>query len=286
MRLEAAYISICSQYKILMSSPDFYRNVRAYDIAFGDRDFSDECNFLEWCLIHHGDIHASRLEQQKSILELACGPARHAREFGCRGWKAIGLDMSTDMLGYAATCARRENTTLETLCADMCDYVLNEPVALTVNMMESLSHLLTNHQIVTHLLTVSRNLLPGGVYVIEMAHPAGLWRDSLPNMWTYAEDDMEVDIVFGLEDDPYDWITQQWTVTTRLTIRENGRPERNIEEHNNHRWYQPQELAALIDLAGTYESVWWYGDLVVPPPALGNSDESQRMIIVLRNKTV
>jgi SAM-dependent methyltransferase len=268
-----------------MSSPDFYRNARAYDIAFGDRDFTAECDFLEWCLNHHGNTPSYVSGQARSFLELACGPARHAREFGRRGWQVFGLDMSTDMLKYAAGGAQQENVALQTLCADMCDYWLVQPVALAANMMESLSHLLTNQQVVNHFQAVGRNLLPGGIYVIEMAHPSVLWRDSLPNMWTSSNDGTEVDIVFGLQDDPYDWITQQWSVTTRLTIRERAQPERTVEEHNNHRWYQAQELAALIELSGAFDQVWWYGDLVTPPPPLDDSEDAKSMVVVLRSKS-
>ncbi len=260
-----------------MSTPDFYRNVRAYDIAFGDRDFHAECDFLNWCLLAHGDCHG-----EPSFLELACGPARHAREFARRGWHSIGLDMSADMLEYAARGAEQEQVKLETRCADMCNFTLPEPVCLVANMMESLTHLLTNDQVVAHLRAVARSLRAGGVYVIEMAHPAGIWRDNLPNRWSASAEDMQVDIVFGLREDPYDWITQQWTVTTQLTIREPGQPERFVEERNNHRWYQPQELAALIALSGAFSQVWWYGDMLVPPPALDNSESSNRMIVVLR----
>ncbi|MCL4506486.1 MAG: class I SAM-dependent methyltransferase [Chloroflexi bacterium] len=261
-----------------MSSPDFYRNAHAYDIAFGDRDFSTECDFLAWCMKTHGQCTA-----QPVFLEVACGPARHAREFARRGWRSVGLDMSTDMLTYATQAAAKEQVMLETVCADMCEFTLAEPVCLAANMMESLTHLVTNDQVVAHLRAIARNVTPGGIYVIEMAHPEGLWRDNLPNKWTACENGAEVDIVFGLQDDPYDWITQQWTVTTQLTIREPGQPVRFVEEHNNHRWYQAQELAALIDLSAAFSQVWWYGDMLVPPPALDNSDAANRMIVVLRN---
>jgi SAM-dependent methyltransferase len=267
-----------------MSSPEFYRNARAYDIAFGDRDFVDECNFLEWCLAHHSSLNA-----QHSFLELACGPARHAREFARRGWRAVGLDLSPDMLDYACKGAKRDGVFLETVAANMDDFDLNQPVALAANLMESLSHLVTNEQVVSHLRAVSRNLWPGGVFVIDMAHPSTIWRDSLPNYWLSRSTDTpyfrdepftEVDILFGAADDPYDWITQQWLVTTRLTIREEGQPERVIEHQHPHRWYQVQELKALIDLSGAFSQVWWYGDMLTPAPPL--NDESERMIVVLR----
>jgi SAM-dependent methyltransferase len=268
-----------------VTSPEFYANARAYDIAFSDRDFVEECNFLEWCLQTHGRVAGSAAA---SFLELACGPARHAREFARRGWCAVALDLSPDMLDYACQGAKRDGVFLETVAADMADFALERPVALAANLMESLSHLVTNAQVVSHLRSVSRNLLPGGVFVIEMAHPSTIWRDSLPNTWLSRSTDApyfadepytEVDVLFGAADDPYDWITQQWLVTARLTIREAGQPERVVEHRHPHRWYQAQELKALIDLSEAFSEVWWYGDMLIPPPPLDN--DSERMMIVL-----
>lgn len=275
-----------------MSSPEFYRNARAYDIAFGDRDFADECNFLEWCLNRHdGSSIPQRLSvvNRQSFLELACGPARHAREFAKRGWRAVGLDLLPDMLDYACEGAKGDGVFIETIAADMTDFTLDQPVALAANLMESLSHLVTNEQVVAHLRAVSRNLLPGGVFVIEMAHPSTLWRDNLPNTWRARSTDMayfrddpytEIDVLFGAADDPYDWITQQWQVTARLTIREASQPERIVEHQHPHRWYQAQELKALIDLSGAFSRVLWYGDMLRPAPVLDN--DSERMLVVLR----
>ena len=265
-----------------MSTPDFYRHALAYDIAFGDRDFARECDFLAWCLHEHGKLEYTG-KHEPSFIELACGPAQHAREFALREWRSIGLDMSADMLNYARDRSLQQSVNLETVCADMCDFRLAQPVALAANMMESITHLVTNDQVVKHLRAVARNLLPGGIYVIEMAHPSAIWRDCLPNMWSSKRDGIVVDFLFGLEDDPYDWITQQWTVTARLTISEAGLPQRVYEEHNNHRWYLPQEFSALVDLAGVFESWWWYGDMRLPPPALENDQDAERMIFVLRS---
>jgi SAM-dependent methyltransferase len=301
-----------------MSSPEFYANARAYDIAFGDRDFADECNFLEYCLDNFGltidspiplpvpgigtgivgDLRLpdnpnrqSKIENRKSFLELAAGPARHAREFARRGWRAVALDLSADMLEYAGEGAQADGVQIELVQADMTDFTLDQPVALAANLMESLSHLVTNEQVVNHFRAVSRNLLPGGVFVIEMAHPDSIWRDSLPNTWVSRSTDSdifrntpytEVDVLFGAADDQFDWISQQWLVTTRLRIRDEGQPERVVEHHYPHRWYLAQELKALIDLSGAFSQVWWFGNMLVPPPPLDGSPDSDRMIVVLR----
>jgi len=267
----------------LMSTPEFYAEAQAYDIAFGDRDFVDECNFLEYCLREFGGVHADQVSPAPSFLEPAAGPARHAREFARRGWRAVALDLSMDMLNYAQTGANEEGVELELVCADMTDFKLKQPVALAANLMESLSHLVTNEQVVAHLRAVAANLLPGGIFVIEMAHPSTIWRDNLPNSWvSEAPDGTSIEILFGAADDPYDWITQQWTVTTRLRINNPGQPERVVESHNQHRWYLAQELRALIDLSGAFSQTRFFGNMVVPVPPLDDSANSDRMIVVLR----
>ena len=102
-----------------MTSAQFYANALAYDIAFSDRDFPDECHFLEWCLQHCGAAPAT---QARSFLEVAAGPARHAREFARRGWRSVALDLSAEMLHYAKQGAQREGVAIELAQADMADF--------------------------------------------------------------------------------------------------------------------------------------------------------------------
>jgi SAM-dependent methyltransferase len=218
-----------------------------------------------------------------SFLELAAGPARHTREFARRGWRSVAVDLSSDMLKYAQQGAIAEGVKIETVCADMTDFTLEHPVTLAANLLESLCHLTTNEQVVDHLRAVSRNLLPGGIFVIQSAHPRDIWHDALGHFWTSKQDDgTEIDTLFGAKDDPYDWISQQWTITARMDIRKPGRPPRVVETHSNLRWYLPQELRALIDLSQAFSRTLWFGSMVVPPPPLDSGPKSEEMIVVLR----
>jgi len=67
-----------------------------------------------------------------------------------------------------------------------------------------------------------------------------------------------------------------------LLVREEDKPARTIAQRWPLRWYQAQELRALIELSGAFSQTWWYGDMLIPPPPLDNSDAAQRMIVVLR----
>ena len=83
-----------------MLAKDFYKNARAYDIAFSDRDFEYETKFLKWCLKNHAKVD-NKKSSKKSFLEMACGPAQHARLFAKGGWRSIALDLSPEMIEYA-----------------------------------------------------------------------------------------------------------------------------------------------------------------------------------------
>ena len=263
---------------------EFYKNARAYDIAFQDREFDTECNFLEWALKKHGKIK-SKKSDKKSFIELACGPGRHAREMAKRGWKSSALDLSKEMVEFAAAEAEKEGLKITAIEADMTKFKLKKPVLLACTLMESISHLVTNEQMVSHLKSVSKNLVSGGIYVIEMTHPMFYFPDDEPNTWVCKEGDTRVEITFGLPTDTFDSVTQQWQVTTRMKVKEGKEPERVDEIHSPIRWYLAQEMKALIDLSGAFDKYWFYGSLYsIPGKELDDSEDSDAMVIVLRKK--
>ena len=64
-----------------------------------------------------------------SVLELAAGPAEHARELARRGLRATALDWSAAMCGYAAGQAKAAGVPLDVVEADMRDFRVAAPTA-------------------------------------------------------------------------------------------------------------------------------------------------------------
>lgn len=265
-----------------MESNNFYRNARAYDIAFSDRDFDVECDFIEWCLKHYSEIDKRR--KKFSFLELGSGPSRHAREFAGRGWKSYALDLSKEMLDFAAEEAEREGVLIETVHADMSNFKLKEKVDVAATLMESISHLTTNEQMISHFKSVAKALKPGGIYIIEATHPQFFFPDNEPNVWTSRKGKTKVEITFGLPTDKYNSVTQVWDVTTRMIIREKGEEYRS-ETTTPLRWYLAREIKALIELSKAFEKHWMFGSMYfIPPKPLDESEDSDSMVIVLKKK--
>lgn len=276
--------TVCIYSREGMINQEFYRNARAYDIAFSDREFDVECDFLEYAAEKFGKFNLNGLGN-KSFAELGCGPGRHAREMARRGWKSTALDISQDMIEFAVGEAQKKNLHIEPVVADMCDYTLSEPVSLTATLMESISHLVTNEQMVSHFQSVARNTVPGGIYVIEATHPLFFFPDNEPNTWVSRRGKTRVEITFGLPTDEYDSVKQQWMVTSRLKIRENGNTEVVVENHYPIRWWLAQEMLALIELADVFDKYWFYGSMyTIPPVGLDDSEDSDAMVIILRVK--
>ncbi|PKL88455.1 MAG: hypothetical protein CVV23_10225 [Ignavibacteriae bacterium HGW-Ignavibacteriae-2] len=260
---------------------EFYAHARAYDIAFSDRDFKRECDFLEWCLTKHGNINNA----DKSFIELAAGPGKHAREFASRGWYSAALDLSPEMVAYAAIEARKENLNIKTINEDMSKFVSRKKYALAGTLMESISHLTTNEQMISHFKSISKSLMPGGIYVIEATHPRYYFPDDEPNQWTSKEGNNKVEITFGTPSDSYDSITQTWDITTRMKMWENDSLILNTEEISRVRWYLFQEMQMLIELSGVFDKYWVYGSMFfLPPKEFDNTEDSDAMVLVMRTK--
>ncbi len=263
-------------------SKEFYRNAKAYDIAFLDRDFDVECDFMEWCLNKYGKVKDSKLKKKK-FLEIACGPARHAREFAKRGWKSYALDLSEEMVEYALHGARKDEVKIEGRVGDMVDFKLDKKVTVAANLMESIAHITTNDDMVKHFKSVAKNLTEGGLYIIEGTHPQFFFPDKEPNSWEAEEKDFWVEITFGQPSDSYNSLTQTWLSTTKLKIKNGNSPVIESESTSEVRWYLLQEMKLLIEKAGVFDKVWFFGSLYYTPPIkLDESEESDSMVIVLR----
>ena len=267
-----------------MKNNNFYQNAKAYDIAFNDREFDTECDFLEWCLKNHAKVKKTKLAK-KRFLELGSGPSRHAIEMARRGWNAAALDLSKPMLDYASDLAETEGVKIKTINADMTNFKLDKKVILSATLMESISHLITNEQILSHFKSVADNTVPGGIYVIEASHPMFFFPDKEANKWTTEENGYLVEVTFGEPNDKYNSVTQQWEMTNKIKFYKNDKLIYSDETKNKLRWYLAEELKALIELSGVFDKYWFYGSLYfTPPKPLDESEDSDAMIIVLRVK--
>src|SRR6185437_2679519 len=104
--------------------------------------------------------------EARDVLELAAGPAEHAREFARRGVAATALDLSPAMCAYARE--RGKGLPLEVVQADMRAFALGRRFDLVITMLDSTAHLMTLDDLVAYLGRVRDHIAGGGLAVIEM----------------------------------------------------------------------------------------------------------------------
>lgn len=247
-----------------------YETPWAYELACAFRDVPVEVDaLLGWCG-----------RTPRDVLELAAGPAEHAREFARRGVPATALDLSPQMCAYAAEQAKLAGVELEVVHADMTGFALERRFDLVITMLDSTAHLMTLDALVAHLRGVAAHLAPGGSYVLEMSHPVDRLTSepSVGTSWTEERDGTRAQVRWGEPSDRLDPVTQIVEEHVSITVTRGGRTQ-VIRGVVPYRFWTATELTAAVRLAGGLEIAARYGDFT----GIGLADPGAwRMINVLR----
>ncbi|MCA9528146.1 MAG: class I SAM-dependent methyltransferase [Myxococcales bacterium] len=259
-----------------METQSVYDMPAVYDIAFGYRDIPREVEvILDWVSRIPGTPAPRR------ALELAAGPARHAIELARLGVEVCTLDRSPAMCDYARELAAAAGVEVAVGLGDMQAFQLPAPVDLAIAMLDSVGHLLDLDALVDHLAQVRAALNPGGVYVLEMAHPGDFMtaRPRTVTRWVQRRGATEVRIAWGAEGDRFDPTSQTGLATVLMRITD-GRGIRTLVDHVTYRRWTATEVEAAARLAGL-TSVAWFGALDADT-SFSNDSNAWRMIPILQ----
>lgn len=251
-----------------------YQMAAYYDIAL-KRDVSGEVAFLADLFQH---LNGRPLA---SLLETACGPAYHSREACRRGIQATALDLRPEMIAFAREQAAAEGAEIDFMVGDMCRFQLAQPVDMVIAMFDALDCLSDNQALVDHFRCVAANLNPGGLYLIDLAHPREI---SLNYYGDYryhgVRGGTEVDIRWAVRPPLLDLPNGTYQTDVEMSVTENG-ATRLLQDSARERIFYPQEIQLLAMLAGTLRPAAWFGgyDLGIP---LDMSPAATRMIAVLQ----
>src|SRR5450756_51658 len=185
-----------------------YDEPELYQLACAYRDVPTEAAaLLAWCATHYQGTGTGTVG---SVLELAAGPAEHARELARRGLRATALDRSPAMCAYAAAQAQVAGLDLDVVEADMRDFKSGARFDLAITMLNSVCHLFTLDDLVPHLTAVAAHLVVGGLYIVEIAHPADFFAPvpRTSSEWTIEADGVRAQVHWGGRQDRIDPLTQ------------------------------------------------------------------------------
>jgi SAM-dependent methyltransferase len=269
----------CGGSGIIAGVSGIYDDPELYQLACAYRDIPAEADaLLDWAGRHYSGAQAT----PGSVLELAAGPADHARELARRGLSATALDINAAMCAWARERAGREGIALDVVEADMRDFKLPAQFDLAITMLNSACHLFTLDDMVSHLAAVAAHLVPGGLYILEFAHPADYLSSAsrTSSEWTIEAAGVTAQVRWGGPLDAIDPVTQITQESVNITVRGADGTIRTVTDVVPNRFWTATEVTAAIRLTGGFTIAATYGDFdgttqVADP-------EAWRLIIVLR----
>jgi SAM-dependent methyltransferase len=204
------------------------------------------------------------LQPEARVLDLCCGPGRHAVEFARRGYRVTGVDRTCAYLDRARAQAQEEGLEIEFVQEDMREHVRPEAYDLVINFFTSFGYFEDPDDDLRVVDNMHASLAPGGAFLLEMMGKEILARSFVARNWERIED------LIVLQErsirDGWSWMENTWTLISE---------EERVAVDLSHRIYSAVELMDLLYLGG-FERSEAYGDLAGSP----YDERARRMIIV------
>jgi SAM-dependent methyltransferase len=202
-----------------------------------------------------------------NVLDLCCGPGRHAVALAKRGFAVTAVDRTSFLIEHARARAAQANVRIEFVLEDMRQFSRPATFDLIINLFTSFGYFEDESDDLRVLRLVRENLRPGGAFVLEMVS-----KERLAQVF-HATTSTELpngDVLFERHEIVDDWtrIRNRWT----LMRSDSTRTFEFI-----HRIYSGQEMKDLLMKAGL-AGAQVYGDLDGSSYGLG----AQRLIAFAR----
>jgi SAM-dependent methyltransferase len=225
-----------------------YEHPLYYEIAFGFFDVKEQVDTFETIIKRFSKVKVRR------FLDVACGPSLQLREIARRGYEAVGLDLTPEMLRYLSERAKAQGLKIETVQGDMCSFRLKKKADFALIMMGSLV-VESDEKFLSHLNSVACCLNSGGLYFIQ--NKSVDWTGTGEQSWSMEREGITVKTTFNTR-----WkniLNQIYTQEMTLEVKDHGR-KRKFESKEDLKFVFPQEFKTLIKLNGKFQFLgWWEG---------------------------
>jgi ubiquinone/menaquinone biosynthesis C-methylase UbiE len=206
------------------------------------------------------------LKKGAALLDLCCGPGRHAVEFARKGLAVTGYDFSEEYLEEAAARAREKKVKLRLLRGDMRRLKFKGEFDAAVNLFTSFGYFQKFSDDLLTLKGVARALKPGGLFLLDIVHGDFLRAEFNPHPWQdmgdhylLAEIEMKKDGAFNT-----------WTTVYK-------EPREILKRTFFNRLYDKRRISSALLKAGLKPLKFWGGFHGLPL-----SPKRNRLIVLAR----
>lgn len=201
----------------------------------------------------------------KEILDLCCGPGRHALVFAQKGVNVTGVDRSPFLLNKAKTRCKKENVSIRFIEEDMRNFSEPGNFDLVINLFTSFGYFEQQRDDELVLTKIYENLKSGGKVVMELMGKEILSRIYRETISTNLDNDS---ILIQRHKIMNDWnsIFNEW-----ILLKENKYKKYPFSL----RIYSADELKGLYSAAG-FNNIKVYGSL----KGTAYDEKAERLVIV------
>lgn len=199
-----------------------------------------------------------------AVLDLCCGPGRHALELARRGFRVTGVDRTARHLEKAQTAAATEDLDIEFVLADARQFTRPASFDLALNLFTSFGYFADPADDLRVARNLHDSLRPGGRLVMELMGKEVLARIFQPRSWEEADGAILLQERTVCQD--WGWIQNRWILLSEGKAR---------EWSVGHRLYSAVELKNLLRDAG-FTACAAFGSLAKAP----YDHQAQRLVIM------
>ena len=191
---------------------------------------------------------------QGAVLDLCCGPGRHAVEFARRGFTVTGVDRSPYLLERARESADAAGIRAEWVLDDMREFQRPAAFDLACNLFTSFGYFAREEDNLRVLRNVRQSLRDGGTFVMDMVGKEHMQRQGMKARRTQFADGAVLIQQPHVRDD-WTRLESEWTVVKNRQSR---------SYRFEHHLYSGPELRDSLLKCG-FDIVHLYGDLQGSP---------------------
>jgi len=226
-----------------------------YDLLYRDKDYAGEAKFVRDLLKQHAP-------KARSLIELGCGTARHARLLLAEGYRVLGVDFSHQMIARAeAECAQlpaHQRKQLRLTQGDVSQFKTTEQFDAAISLFHVINYQLTHDALTGYFKTAAQAVRPGGVFVFDFWYGPAVLSDR-PFVRIKRAETPEVRVTRLAEpsvDVNHNLVTVNYTLFAHQ--RAGGRTDEFTEQHTVRYLFLPEleQLAAASDFTVLESGQW------------------------------
>jgi 2-polyprenyl-3-methyl-5-hydroxy-6-metoxy-1,4-benzoquinol methylase len=220
----------------------FNRYAEYYDVLYEDKNYEQECDFLEEAIKKYSGIKVN------NILELGCGTGGHAIPLAQRKYEITGIDASEGMLKIAKQKTAKLNLKMDLQICDIKEFEFGRKFDTVICMFAVFNYITETRDIVKTLKNVKKHLRKGGLFIIDVWNGLAVMR-ILPSTRVKIVEKGKIKIIRAVEP-KLDSINHICHNHYTMLILEKDRIIEEIKETHVIRYLFPQEIKHYLELAG------------------------------------